>query len=559
MKERGLLSVALAAAVLLFAVGLFRNLSHPLLWHDEAETAVFADRVLDYGYPKIHGPKNTLYSLWQGDGVGVYEAWDAYTGSPWAQYYVGALGAAWARHSDDLYAKTLRVRLPFAVLGAGGLLLILLAVLPAAGASREARLGFALGFALLSCVSISLLLHLREARHPALTVFLVGAALWIDLRRRVFDRIGPRTHALLLALVLVLLFNTFFPACAILALAIGLRETARALRRRESIGRRAVSLWKHTAALWLAALVCLPLLAFFDFLDQTRGWVERFWLPDTWGENLGFALGALLRYEFLAPALVLRATVAALRPTPSARERDPRLDQRLAIASFLMLLIAVYAVVIARTPFLFERYFVVLGPLLIAMGLLDAATLAGLLGRAGLDEIRWRVGAAGAAVAALCLLLSLAVRGPEIAGHIESLRVPYRGPLDFAIPYLEEKYPDIADRVIATNYEGPAFIYYLGSRVTVGYYGANLEEDLAIQPDVIVPRPWPEHLEVLKALSERVPYESVAFPVLNLWWNNVPGLTPRGARNLGHLFRTRIAAEGEPKLVILERPGPAAP
>jgi hypothetical protein len=549
--------IAIAAGLLAFA--LLRHLSYPLLWHDESETAVFAERILDYGYPKIRGPKNVIYSLWHRGGVGVYEDWDAYTGSPWAQYYVGALGAAGALGSDDFYAKTLRLRLPFALLGAAGLLLLLFAVLPAAGASPEARLGFALFFLALSCVSISLLLHLREARHPALTVFLMGAVLFVDLRRRIFDQLGPASHALLLALLLILLFNAFFPAFVILALAIGLREAAHTLRRPGSILERATSLLKHSAGLWLAALVVLPLLGFFDFLDQTRGWVERFSLPDAWATNLGFVAATLLRFEFLAPALALRATLVAMRVSSAERSSDPGLRQRLEITSFLLLLTILYAIVIARTPFLFERYFVVLGPLLICMLLLDALSLGSLLRRPEVAGSRRSLGVAGAGVTALCFLVSLGVRGPELSGHLEALREPYRGPLDFAIPYLAERHPDIADRVIATNYEEPAFIYYLGSKVTVGFYGANLDEDLTIQPDVIVPRPWPDHLDTLKSLADAADYESVAFPVANLWWNNIPGLNPRGERKVGHQFRTRIAEKGEPQLVILERRGPSAP
>ena len=60
------------------------------LWHDESETAMFGTRVLEYGYPKIHGERNVVYSLWHANGVGIHEGTDAYTGSPWVQYYVGA-------------------------------------------------------------------------------------------------------------------------------------------------------------------------------------------------------------------------------------------------------------------------------------------------------------------------------------------------------------------------------------------------------------------------------------------------------------------------------------
>ena len=76
---------------------LLARLGHPLFWHDEAETAAFAQRVQAFGYPKVHDGKNTLYSLWapwRREGIGIHEGSDAYTGSPWLQYYVGAVGVA---------------------------------------------------------------------------------------------------------------------------------------------------------------------------------------------------------------------------------------------------------------------------------------------------------------------------------------------------------------------------------------------------------------------------------------------------------------------------------
>jgi hypothetical protein len=57
--------------------------------------------------------------------------------------------------------------------------------------------------------------------------------------------------------------------------------------------------------------------------------------------------------------------------------------------------------------------------------------------------------------------------------------------------------------VIATNYEEPAFMFYLGSRVLVGFYAPDLAQDLLETPDVIVPRPWPDHMDDLRHLAAR--------------------------------------------------------
>ena len=97
---------------------LFRHLSYPLVWHDESDTVMFGQRVLEYGYPKVHGERNVVYGLRQDQAIGVHPSLDAYLGSPWAQYYYAAIGVALAAGSDDLYEKTARLRLPFAVAGA---------------------------------------------------------------------------------------------------------------------------------------------------------------------------------------------------------------------------------------------------------------------------------------------------------------------------------------------------------------------------------------------------------------------------------------------------------
>ena len=74
--------------------------------------------------------------------------------------------------------------------------------------------------------------------------------------------------------------------------------------------------------------------------------------------------------------------------------------------------------------------------------------------------------------------------GREIGGRLHEIRVPYWGPLDFAIVDLRERYADPSQLTIATNYEAEVFMYYLGSR-GVGRFDP-LEPGL--RPDVIIPR-----------------------------------------------------------------------
>lgn len=43
--------------IVLFLYSLFKNISYPLLWFDESQTAIMGKQVIKYGYPKITDEK----------------------------------------------------------------------------------------------------------------------------------------------------------------------------------------------------------------------------------------------------------------------------------------------------------------------------------------------------------------------------------------------------------------------------------------------------------------------------------------------------------------------
>ena len=140
MRRCRLELLLLSLALGLFSVLLFKHLSYPLFWSDEADTAMFGTRILEHGYPKVHGARNVVYQFGPNIALGVDEPTDAYIGTTWGHFYFAVPGLLWARASDDLYAKTARVRLPFALAGAAGLALLLAAVLPVFAGRRRRSL-----------------------------------------------------------------------------------------------------------------------------------------------------------------------------------------------------------------------------------------------------------------------------------------------------------------------------------------------------------------------------------------------------------------------------------
>ncbi|MDJ0850954.1 MAG: hypothetical protein QNK04_21495 [Myxococcota bacterium] len=531
--------LALGAAAL-FSGGLLRHLSHPLFWADEAETAMFARHVLEYGYPKVHSARNVVYQFGPTIAAGVKESTDAYIGTTWGHFYWAAPALLWARGSDDLYARTLRVRLPFALAGAAGVGLWLWALLPAVSPGR--RWLFAAAFLLLSALSVSLVLHLREVRYYPLVVLLSGALAREHLRYTAHGQSGFPRWAASLPILLLLLFHTFFQAFFAVAGLLGLERLYAVLRGRTP--------WRDLTPFVGAALLVAPWLVYFEIFQTARAFAASFGFGvGGYLENLVTAGAALLRNEFLLPALLARGAVSWL----GVQGAGPW------VAGRLLGFAAGFAALGCLNPLPFERYFVPLSPVLTGAFLLDAFALLEALPARFAPAQRRRVTAA--ALVALVVVTGLC-RWPlagDLRGRWAELRDPYRGPLDHVIPYLEERYPHPERLVIATNYEEYAFMYYLGSHVIVGLALNNIRRDRELEPDVVVPRRrWPKSLAELRPFLARGEWEEVTFPVPDLHHNNVPWLSRASFAPAPHRFRSPITdARDERVVVYLRRDGAA--
>src|SRR5262245_2285579 len=66
---------------------LLAGLAHPLFWADEGETAMFGSRIIQFGYPRVHGDRNVVYQFGSNIAIGVDERTDAYIGTTWGQFY----------------------------------------------------------------------------------------------------------------------------------------------------------------------------------------------------------------------------------------------------------------------------------------------------------------------------------------------------------------------------------------------------------------------------------------------------------------------------------------
>ena len=538
-ERRGMtiiLSVILAVGLLLYAVCLFKNISYPLMWADESMTAVGAERVLDYGYPKVHDGRNIFYDLRHDDmTLGIDKKTDAYIGGAgWAPYYFAAPFAALARLTSDIYQKTAILRIPFAAAGLAGLLLLLWTgtrALP----TRQGRLALAVLFVALELTSVTFMLHLREVRYYSLDFLMTAVALHVFAAWHLFSSIRYRTYAVAVVFLVPLLFLTFSPAsvafCITLFLYLGGEWVIAATRQdgdaegdAPGAARRGLRAGVRSLAPLLASLVLVaPLVWFFRTLYISRKLDEFYGFNlDTYLEHLNVVWGYFARWDIIVFAIAAKVLLALFRRRARS---DAGLHPALKLSLLLSLFFVAQALLIGKIPNrLYVRYFIMLQPLLILSFALDLSVLARIaLGMNGRRKM------AGMAVVTMLLVGSA---GWEfncnkllIEGRLYEISHRYKGVLDFVIPYIQDRYKHPDRLIIATNYEETSYIYYLGCRVIVGFLTPNLKYDLFERPDCIIYRTFWEYQtdkSVYDYFLRRDPYEMVRFPVYDYGFNNIP-------------------------------------
>jgi hypothetical protein len=542
--------IALAVFVhVLLATSLFARLEAPLLWQDEAETAMFGRSVLAFGVPKIHVDRNVLYGAHLPLALGRDARLDAYLGSPWGQYFFAAPAVAWSDRASDLAARTWRMRIPFALAGWIGVLLIGSAAASVWPAGAGTRAWFWFGFGACLLLSVSLQLHLREVRYYPLVVLALGAIAHLEVRRRVRGDPPPLRRALLLAAVLFALFNLFYPAFTAVVAAGVAAHAIRAWRSQHGLRARAIGLARDAAPYAIACAAALPMVVFFQIPAQSRSFFEVFGKETPLSRSLTSPILYLLRFEFLIPVLLGALALGIARCRLGADRGSLR---RAFIACDLALsLAAVWVALIARMPLFFSRYLVTLSPVLGAAWVLQVGCLVSLRRTEAA-----RIATAGLAAVAIAGLFCAAIRGPELRGRLEELGTPYRGPLDYVIPYLIERYPNPEHLVIATNYEDFSYMFYLRATTEFGYYSRKRERDATFVPDVIIPRPWPVNMRALEDLASQGSYVEHEFPVANVGANNLPDLFARNQSGLVHRFRSPVPGRDGAALLIGERQQP---
>ncbi|MDR1180466.1 MAG: hypothetical protein LBL13_00595 [Bacteroidales bacterium] len=526
------LSVVLFA---LFSLSVFKHISYPLLWQDESNTAMGAERVVQYGYPKVHDGKNIYNDMVMDTTISVNKR-DALVGAAnWGQYYFGVIGYKLAEQADDLYVKTGLFRTPFAALGMIGLALWVFFMLRFCP-GKFSKLLFAALFIFLSLLSVSLTIHLREARYYSLLIFCASLVLGLYAAYRFHKPFNKIVFIGIEVAALFVIFISYSPMYAALLLTLGLSELIIAVPVYRKSG--FTKAFKYILPLIMLAAASLlsiwPMIIEFNYFEAMKavddGGVQITW--DVYKEHIATIFGYFKNYGFLWLAVAMRMLVWC-----NSKKLKVQRTEVFKVSNFLTLFFIVTMFTVAWSPqMMYTRYFICLLPAMSIVMIFDAFMLRHCYSTRKQKTVNYKVIVPGILFVVLFFSSFINIL-PQLKAHLYEMTHQYKGPLDYTIPYIKENFPRADTLIIAANYEEYAYMYYLNSKVLIGFAGTNVAEEIKLTPDIIAYRKyWPRFHSVFNSYFQRAPYDPVMFPVFDGLVNNIPELNLMPS--LTHKFKT---------------------
>jgi len=317
---------------LLYAVAiffLFTKLSDRLMWGDEAETAILARNILEFGVPVVDDGKNLLT---QHTGLTEYNEDHIWTWNTWLPYYLCAL-------SFRIFGPTtFAARLPFVIIAFGAVILIRRVALAFFEKEETAFIA-----TLLLVTSAPFLIHSRQCRYFS-TLSLGTLWMLIGYHKIAFER--KMRGGLDIILALLVLYYSSFISFAGSFMAVGIHSLF--------LGRKNRGLTlKIIACLGLAALGVLPWIIYSGVMERSS-WIKPLQLFNTLSSHvyrINFHVFPLLLL-LIPPAAFLRKRETWKRLIPSSK------------TSFVALVVICQLLCLSIFPFVYFRYLMAIIPVI---------------------------------------------------------------------------------------------------------------------------------------------------------------------------------------------------
>ena len=246
-----------------------------------------------------------------------------------------------------------------------------------------------------------------------------------------------------------------------------------------------------------------------------------------------------MTWHYLALAIFLKVVLISLYKKAKGKftELNDRssfkIDKAIEISVFLTYFLIAYSLLVAFTPFMFDRYFIFLQPLLSLIIVLDFFVVMILLPLLSKKE-NSESSRMGFLLGSIVIFLIIFTTNLDVyTGRIYELTHRYTGPVDQIILYVKENYKNPEKLTISTNTESTSYMYYLGSSVICD----GKPDCYKDPPDIILPRRYlisDMFLQRFDSYLSQDKYKMVLLPIVDYPSNNIPEFS----LGLRHLFKT---------------------
>lgn len=547
MRKNFWLFPIILSAILFFSI--VKNIQYPLLWNDEAETAMYAKTILKFGYPKVHDGKNVIYQAQLINGKLItQELIDGQIEHDWLMYYFAVPFITITQNWNDLHAATGLLRLPFALIGFIGVLLFGYTISSLFTEKNHKRTSLVI-FLIFEILSIPLTLQLREMRYYSLVVLITSVWLYIFIRYYILKNMSKNWFTFGFYLTSILMLITYRPVFLIF-IVFSLSHIAYLLLKEYQKTNKINRPFLKSQILFYIPLVIITVPYFFFF----RVFYYAMEQSKYYGFNLNLYAGHIIHifrylwnYEFFSVVVFYKITSIILL---DFEKINTKLKNILSASTLLSCFFLTYILLTARVPyFMFTRYFIPLQPILVGIFILDLYVI--------INTVLQKKKSSQKTIFVFVCLVTCVMLGmglvhnfPLYEGRLYELTHLYKGDLDFIIPYIKENFPHPENLIVSTNYEEQVYMYYLDSKTTIGYVWNNIKEDSQIQPDIIIMRyGWNSNPDPFINFLEKEKYIPISFPVANYPVNNIPEFN----FSIQHLFKTKLATSSSDQLIIFVR------
>jgi hypothetical protein len=259
---------------------------------------------------------------------------------------------------------------------------------------------------------------------------------------------------------------------------------------------------------------------------------------DMYFANLSVIWRYFTSFDLVYLVIFLKLCLLLSRVKFSLKGLAPSNTRKLMFSNFLTIIFIVYFFAIAQIPnFPFTRYLIPLQPVVAVMIIVDTFLIFNFISiRLPRKDNYYKL--ILLMVFAGFVLTNMVKNVEHLKGHVYELSHQYKGPLDYLIPFIRDTFGDTEKLVIATNYEETSLMYYLDSKVIIGYVGNNLEQDSQMVPDIVIFRKGWRNLDpkIFIYFFSKNHYQRISFPVFDYKVNNIPELNL--SPEYQHQFRT---------------------